>query len=588
MRDEGIRIKDRRVNLKLEISDFRFQIEYLKSKIRNFKSLSSLITHHSSLITSFHPSSLRSSLLLLILLACAQVFPSVAQQPQRERRVTSAPPVTTAAPITASTAAATTAAAPRTLEELRASIEEVLRRPELGPALVAVKVASLDTGRTLFEENAGKLLVPASNMKLYTVAAALDRLSPEFRFKTSVYAQAAPDAAGTVRGDLVVYGRGDPTFAASLNGGDYFKAIDALAERIKATGLKRVEGDLVGDESYFKGAPQGFGWEWSDLTWHDGAEVSALSVNDNALDLIVKPGASAGAPCTVTTGPPTPLVTIKNRTTTTERGSKRDLVVYRGLGENVIEVGGSLPLDDPGWTAAVAVSRPALIFVYMLRAALAQRGVQITGQSRIVDAREMNASSPERRSLVEIAKIESQPLSVIAGHALKPSQNLYTELILRALGQATITDARLSSEEAGIETVKAFLKSAGVDARETIFTDGSGLSRRDLVTVNATLQLLTYMSRHRYATVFREALPIAGVDGTLKNRMKGTPAAGNVRAKTGTLAGVTSLSGYATSAAGERLVFSIMLNNYPESPLMLRNHVDNIAVLLAAYKGSNE
>jgi serine-type D-Ala-D-Ala carboxypeptidase/endopeptidase (penicillin-binding protein 4) len=527
--------------------------------------------------------------LLLVSLGVAPSLRAVAQQTQRERRVTTAPPVTTTAPSAAAAATTRTAGAPRTPAELRAGIEEVLRRPELAPALAAVKVASLDTGRTLFEENARKLLVPASNMKLYTVAAALDRLTPDFRFKTSVYAQARPDASGTVRGDLVVYGRGDPTFAASLNGGDYFKAINELAESIKASGVRRVEGDLVGDESYFTGAPQGFGWEWSDLTWYSGAEVSALSVNDNALDLIVKPGAAVGAPCTITTGPPTPLVTVTNRTTTSARGEKRELIVYRGLGENVIEVGGSLPLGDPGWTAGVAVSHPSLVFVYMLRASLAERGVQIAGRSRTVDARALTrGASPDAASLIEIAARESQPLGVIAGYALKPSQNLYTELILRALGRATSADAKLSSEEAGIEAVRAFLRSGGVETSEALFTDGSGLSRRDLVTAAATLQLLIYMSRHRYANVFREALPVAGVDGTLKNRMKGTPAAGNVRAKTGTLTGVASLSGYTTSAAGERLVFSIMLNNYPESSIMIRNHIDNIAVLLASYKGSDK
>lgn len=529
-----------------------------------------------------------ASLFLLIALVggtVAPLFGAQQQPPQRERRV-SAPPVTVNTSVQEPTA--TGVAAPKTLEELRARILEVLRRPELAPALVAVKVASLDTGRTLFEENAGKLMLPASNMKLYTVAAALDRLSPDFRFKTSVYAPALPDAAGIVRGDLTIYGRGDPTFAASLNGGDYTKAIDALAERITAAGLKRVEGDLVGDETFFTGAPQGFGWEWADLTWHDGAEVSALSVNDNSIDLIVKPGASVGSPCTITTGPPTPLLTITNRTQTSARGTRRELKVYRGLGENVIEVGGSLPLDDPGWTAAAAIPHPALVFIYMLRAALAARGVNITGRSRTVDARSQFDVTPPGAARVEIAKIESQPLGLIAAQALKPSQNLYTELILRALGKASGADAKLSSEEAGIEAVKAFLKEAGIGANEAIFTDGSGLSRRDLVTANSTLQLLTFMSRHRYGAAFREALPVAGVDGTLRNRMKGTPAAGNVRAKTGTLSSVATLAGYVTSAAGERLVFSIMLNNYPESSLMSRNHVDNIAVLLAGYKGSDK
>ena len=537
-------------------------------------------------------SQLACFLLLIALIGgtVAPLFGAPTQQPQqRERRVNSptptTPPATTASPVQETTA--TSAAAPKTPAELRARILEVLRRPELAPAQMSVKVASLDSGRTLFEENAGKLMLPASNMKLYTVAAALDRLGPDFRFKTSVYAPAQPDAAGMVRGDLTVYGRGDPTFAASLGGGDYTKAIDALAERIKATGLKRVEGDLVGDETFFTGAPQGFGWEWNDLTWYSGAEVSALSINDNALDLIVKPGSRVGAPCTITTGPPVPLVTINNRTTTTVSGTRRELIVYRGLGENVLEVGGSLPVDDPGWTAAVAVSHPALVFVYLLRASLAARGIEITGRSKVVDARSQ-LDVPTSAPRVEIAKVESAPLSLIAGYALKPSQNLYTELILRALGKATTVNAKLSSEEAGIEAVKAFLKEAGIGATDVIFTDGSGLSRRDLVTANSTVQLLTFMSRHRYGAVFREALPIAGVDGTLKNRMKGTTAAGNVRAKTGTLSAVATLSGYVTSAAGERLVFAIMLNNYPESSLMSRNHLDNIAVLLAGYKGSDK
>lgn len=536
-------------------------------------------------------SQLACFLLLIVLVGWIAVpLLGAQQQQQRERRVTSTapatPPVTNAPPVQETTA--TSAAAPKTLAELRARILEVLGRPELAPAQMSVKVASLDTGRTLFEENAGKLMLPASNMKLYTVAAALDRLGPDFRFKTSVYAPAQPDAEGVMRGDLTVYGRGDPTFAASLNGGDYFKAIDALAERIRASGLKRVEGDLVGDETFFTGAPQGFGWEWNDLTWYSGAEVSALSVNDNALDLMVKPGARVGAPCTITTGPPVPLLTINNRTTTTMSGTRRELVVYRDLGENTIEVGGSLPVNDPGWTASVAVSRPALVFVYLLRAQLAARGIQITGRSKVVDARTQSDVPPPSASRVEIAKIESAPLSVIAGYALKPSQNLYTELILRALGKATAVNAKLSSEEAGIDAVKAFLKEAGIGATDTIFTDGSGLSRRDLVTANSTVQLLIYMSRHRYGAAFREALPLAGVDGTLRNRMKGTAAAGNVRAKTGTLTSVATLSGYVTSASGERLVFAIMLNNYPESSLMSRNHVDNIAVLLAGYKGSDK
>lgn len=471
----------------------------------------------------------------------------------------------------------------RTVEELRAAIEQVVNQPELAPAQFAAKIVSLDTGRTLFELNAGKLMQPASNMKLYTVAAALDRLGPDFRFITSVYAPARPDAQGRMRGDLVIYGRGDPSFAARFYNGDYYRAIDELADKIFAAGVRRVEGDLVGDESYFTGMPFGSGWEVDDLQWYYGAEISALTVNDNSLDLSVKPGPHPGDAGVITTGPTTSLLTIVNRTTTGPKGTRRELSIYRPLGENVLDVQGTLPADDPGYSASISISRPAMLFVSLLRAALEKRGVEITGKTRVVDARSPRSLPPT--SLVEIANRTSPPLSIIAAQVLKPSQNLYTELVLRALGNATRTDPKQQSEEAGIEAVKQFLRAAGIDETSVQIVDGSGLSRGNLVTAEATARLLVYMSRHRHAQVFRDALPVAGVDGTLRNRMRGTAAAGNVRAKTGTINNAASLSGYVTTAAGERLVFSLILNNLPREADARRVYLDAIAVLLAMFAG---
>lgn len=549
--------------------------------------------------------------LLLFALNFSAVTGSGASCGQYERRDSSAssviyaPPAaspTPTPPVSSSPAPASLSQpAPKTAEELRARLEDVVRQPQLASAQVAAKVVSLDTGRVLYEENAGKLLMPASNMKIYTVAAALDRLSPDYRFTTSVYAPARPDASGTVRGDLTVYGRGDPSLAARFNDKDYYKAIDELAARIAAAGVRRVEGDLVGDESYFTGAPLGLGWEWDDLQWYYGAEVSALSVNDNAIDLFVKPGALVGAPCVITTGPPATLfLTVVNRTTTTARGTKRDLIVHRGLTSNIIEVGGSLPLDDKGYTGSVAVPHPALMFVEMLRAALTERGVTVTGRARTVDAstrggvtlNPFRPSSPSAftsdslASLVEIASRQSPPLSVIAAQTLKPSQNLYAELLLRALGKAagSRTDPKQETAEAGIEVVKAFVREAGVNG-ELVIRDGSGLSRHNLITADATVQLLTYMSRHRYANAFRDALPVAGVDGTLRSRFKAAPAAGNVRAKTGTIDMVSSLSGYVTSAAGERLVFSIIINNVSGEASIRESYIDAMTRLLASFAG---
>ncbi len=549
------------------------------------------------------------ALLLLLALGFGSLTPSSAQEtrPQRERRV-GAPqsvaipqqtptPTPTLQPAVAPAVAVSgrSANAPKTVEELRARIQEVLRNPELVAAQMAVKVNSLDTGRTLFEENGEKLLHPASNMKIYTVAAALDRLSPDFRFKTSAYANAAPDASGTLRGDLIIYGRGDPSFAASFNNGDYYKAIDDFAARIAASGVKRVEGNIVGDESYFAGGRLGYGWEWDDLQWYYGAEISALTVNDNSLDLFVRPGMDVGAQAVVTTGPVTPLVTIVNRATTGPRGTRRNIAVVRPLGTNTIEISGSVPLGidatDKGLIGSIAVPNPALVFVYMLRSSLASKGVAIAGQSQTIDARGRGRLPLQTNSLVEIASVQSPPLSLIASQTMKPSQNLYTELLLRTLGKTAVPNGTASSPERatvdeGIEAVKTFLRGAGVEPRgQFVMADGSGLSRHDYITANGTTQLLTYMSTHRYANVFRDTLPIAGVDGTLRNRMKGTPAAGNLRAKTGTISGVASLSGYVTSGAGERLVFSIIINNYPEESSSRRSFIDSIALLLASFAG---
>lgn len=491
-----------------------------------------------------------------------------------------------------------------TLPELQTKISEILAKPELASAMVGVKVVSLDNGRVLFEENAHKLLRPASNMKLYTVAAALDRLSPDYRFVTSVYGATRPDASGVVKGDLTIYGRGDPSIAARFNNGDYVKAINELATRIVAAGVKRVEGDLVGDETYFLGPKYGSGWTWEDLTWYYGAEITPLTVNDNALDLFVKPGLAVGQPAVITTGPPDPLLTIVNKVTTSAKGVRRELSIHRGLAENTITVIGSIPVDDRGYSGGVGISHPALLFVYLLRSSLAQKGVVITGKSRttgeITQPSSITAapasgtngsfSAPFQN---EIATLQSQPFGVIAAQTLKPSQNLYTELILRTLGKMTPPPATLpalnqTSENLGLEAVKLFLKSTGIRPESLVLDDGSGLSRSDMVTAESTVQLLTFMSKHRYATVFRDALPIAGVDGTLRNRMRGTAAENNLRAKTGSLSSASSLGGYVTTAAGEKLAFTIMVNNYPRDVEPRSMCIDPIAVLLASFSGKPE
>jgi serine-type D-Ala-D-Ala carboxypeptidase/endopeptidase (penicillin-binding protein 4) len=548
----------------------------------------------------------RLSILLVLALGLGTLTFTPAQDQQRPRTVEPTGPPAAPQPVTPDVpplrigSARAKTSAPNTLAELKTRIEEITHQPALEPGFFAVKIVSLDTGLVIYEQSANKFTRPASNMKLYTVAAALDRLTPDYHFITSVYAKEKPED-GKVKGDLIVYGRGDPSFAARFNDGDYFKGINDLAARIVTAGVTRIKGDLVGDESWFNGAPLGSGWEWDDLQWSYGAQVSALTVNDNAIDLTVKPGEKVGAPVVITSGPPATFMTIANRATTGSRGSKSDLNIYRGLGANTLEISGSLPLGDNGFTGSTAIPDPALAFVTMLKDALLKRGVKIDGRVHTLDARSGMSIVPNpsaglmqatnvlpQTPPVEIASIQSPPFSVIASHTLKPSQNLYTEIILRTLGKLNSVGPSQTNEEAGLIVVRNFLRQAGANESDLALNDGSGLSRNDMITANATVQLLTFMSKHRYFAQFRDALPIAGVDGTLRTRMRGTPAENNLRAKTGSLSSVASLSGYVTTAAGEHLVFSMMLNNYPDASALRRDSIDAIAVLLASFAGRTQ
>ncbi len=542
-------------------------------------------------------------LIIALLLVAPSARLAFAQESQRPRTTTAVP--ARGVPLETSSA--------QTLTELRTRIEQIVRQPALEAGFFAVKIVSLDTGAVIFEQDSRKLVRPASNMKIYTVATAFDKLTPDYRFITSVYAKEKLDDDGKVKGDLIIYGRGDPSIAARFNDGDYFKGINALADRIVAAGVKRIKGDLVGDESYFDGDSFGSGWTWQDLQWSYGAPISALTVNDNAIDLTVRPGSKAGAAVSITSGPPaTSFMTIVNRATTTAKGTRSDLRIHRGLGANTMEISGTVAVGDDGFTGGVAIPDPALALVAMLRDALIKRGVKIDGRLRTVTARTggsivrvtSGATTQDAGRMpalpgalpVEIASLPSAPFNEIAAHTLKPSQNLYTELILRTLGRmrksAPPPDetrrASQTDEDAGLAAVRDFLKQAGVSEGQLNLDDGSGLSRSDMIMADATVQLLTFMTKHRYFAQFRDALPIAGVDGTLRNRMKGTPAEKNVRAKTGTLSSVASLGGYVTTAAGERLVFSMMLNNYPDASALRRDSIDAIAVLLASFDGKTQ
>lgn len=486
----------------------------------------------------------------------------------------------------AASATATTNAIP-SLAALRLNLNASVEHPRLAAAQFGVKVISLDTGKTLFEHNSGKLLKPASNAKLYTGALALDRLGPTFRIRTSCYASVKPDADGTLAGDLTIYGRGDFSMAARFNGGDYTKSLEPLVNALVNAGVKRVVGDLVGDESFFRGPPFGSAWTWDDLNYYYGAEVSALTHEDNVVDLAFKPALALGQPVTFTTKPATQFLQFINRTTTVTNGGRRSVELYRPLAQQAVYLHGSLPLGDRELTDAMPVPRPALWFLTQLRAALAQRGIVVTGQLRTRDWLAAEADPLDYKKQVEIAFIESRPMSELVEKMMKPSQNLYAQLLLLQVGART-QRAGQTTEDAGLAEMQKFLAEAGVKRGSVLLEEGSGLSRGCLLMPEATVQLLRHMHKHPAAEAFRASLPVAGIDGTLKARFAGTAAVRNMRAKTGSLRYVSSLSGYVTTAAQERLAFCLMLNAYNNSGMSGREVIDEFAVHLANFAGRSE
>lgn len=469
--------------------------------------------------------------------------------------------------------------------DLRSKVHQAVTRPEVKRGSIGLKVVSLDTGKVWFDHNSEKYFMPASNNKSFTIATAIEKLGPDFRFVTSVYAAAAPDKNGKIKGDLTIYGRGDVSISSLFNDGDYYKGVDALAEKIVAAGVKKVEGDLVGDDSYFSDDAVPGSWEWDDLSSYYGAEVSALPVNDNAIDVSISPS-KAGQPCGISLKPVNAVISVINKCTTGANDSKRTVTVQRSVENGPVTVAGSIAANDKGMLRSVAVTRPALLLVDLLKQRLREKGVTVKGAARVVTDSE-RASSGSR---IEIAKFESAPLSVIALRTMKPSQNMFTETVLRTLGEqlGDKTDSKQTSTERGLGVIRKFLKEIGAADDGWVQWDGSGLSRHNLVTPAILTHLYTYMAKQSsFSKTWMESLPIGGVDGTIQNRFKGTAAQNNVHAKTGTIDQVSALSGYVTTAAGEKLVFSMIVNGVPDGKLRVAT-IDQVILALAEFNGRNE
>jgi D-alanyl-D-alanine carboxypeptidase/D-alanyl-D-alanine-endopeptidase (penicillin-binding protein 4) len=463
---------------------------------------------------------------------------------------------------------------------LHASLDALFVDPVLARALVGVRIEVLaDPARgipasVLYARDSQKLVMPASNMKLITLAVAADRLGWSFEYDTRLEAMGQIDH-GTLDGDLVVMGGGDP----SITGQDFGPAplFAEWADALTQAGIQRVNGRIVGDDRLFDREGLAQGWSWDYLTASYAAPSGALSYNENAIVVRVVPGRAAGTAATIDAEPVGHGLTIRNEVTTGPAGSAAHIQLSRPPGGPVLTVSGSVPVGGPAVVRGAAVNDPTRFFVEGLRLALADHGIPVRDGDGSVD--DLPTAAADGRRV--IATRLSAPLSALAGYFLKVSQNFYADMLLKTIGRAA---GGPGSVVEGVRAVRETIAGWGVAPDEIVMNDGSGLSRYDYLTADAVVAVLRHVWQDaRLRGPFVSALPVAGRDGTLDTRMRGTILDDRVEAKTGTLANVRSLSGYLETTTGKHVVFAILANNFIAPAGQVDAIVERALALVAAY-----
>ncbi|MEG3926390.1 D-alanyl-D-alanine carboxypeptidase/D-alanyl-D-alanine-endopeptidase [Microcoleus sp. T3B2] len=451
--------------------------------------------------------------------------------------------------------------------ELGAQVDAIANRPEFSRSRWGILIQPLSSTTTLYSRDAQKYFIPASNAKLLTTAAALQKLGADFRIKTSVYSGE--------NGSLYVAGRGDPSIAEAQ--------LKSLAQQLKQRGISQVN-QLIGDDSYFQGSAVNPNWEWEDAQAGYGAPINSLIFNQNAIDLLLSPQA-IGQPLKVTFAEPklANQWQLQNNTVTVAQNESEFIEVGREFDRPIIRLSGQLKVGGEPESAYVAVVNPANNFLQQFQQVLAAEGIPV---------KQALVASASRNLNQELATVESPPLAELVRETNRESNNLYAEVLLRLLGKVTdkmpvpqtltgkMPVPQEDTGEMGLKELKTVLTQLGVNPNSYRLADGSGLSRHNLITPEALVETLRFMANSPAASIYRQSLPIAGESGTLKNRFNVTPNRVIMQAKTGTMSGVSALSGYIEVPNYEPLVFSIIVNQSDLSTAKMRSATDEIVLLL--------
>jgi D-alanyl-D-alanine carboxypeptidase/D-alanyl-D-alanine-endopeptidase (penicillin-binding protein 4) len=462
-----------------------------------------------------------------------------------------------------------------TVKDFWEQMDDIFNDINFSNANWGVVIQSLNTGEYFYKRNEDKLFIPASNLKLFTTAAGLLTLGSEFTYETSVYTSGEIDGS-LLRGDVIIQGSGDPTISGRFYDNDMYRVFNKWADSLLNMGIDEISGNIIGDDNSFDDRGLGSGWSWDYESYWFAAPTSALSFNDNCIDITVLYDRAEGSPV-LKISPPSKYVIVLNNVTAVPEDSITSIDVYRERGTNVVKVFGTIRESDDTVKTYCTVNNPTQYTMVILKEILERRGITVQGYPMDID--DISAQIDYAR-LTRLFAHYSVPLRDIVKVINKNSQNFFAEQLLKTIG---LEVKNYGTFENGVEGCKEVFEEMGINPESMVMVDGSGLSRLNMVTPRQIVNLLTYMYNSSQYVPFYNSLPIAGVDGTLAGRLKNSRAEGRVRAKTGFLGFARSLSGYAMTADNEPVVFSIIGNNFNVPVKLAENLQDLVSLRLANF-----